>query len=111
MKTYLYVENDGNEINIVGKKGSYIYFNGFDFNEGFVEVEASPGMHIEEFAEIIVGCFEDGSNFERVCRENFIKSFCEYVIKGIKLKFNGVIIVVSKENAEVNGIVKAYFKN
>ena len=40
-----------------------IYVYGFE--NGIVEVQACPGMSIEEFAETIEGCFAMLSNFER----------------------------------------------
>lgn len=55
--------------------------------------------HISSFSEIVAGCFKEESNFgEEIrkafnCKENF-------TLNGIRFEFNGVTILVTKENAD-----------
>ncbi len=73
------------------------------FEDGVATVLPNLDCDITDFAEIIAGCFAKDSNFgEEVmsafnCNENAKFS-------GIKFNFNGVTLVVTKENADADKI-------
>lgn len=63
----------------------------------------TPGDGFSEFVEAVVGCFNDDSNFgievlrTYDCDEND-------TFTGIKFTFNGVTLIVTKENADIDVI-------
>ncbi len=85
-----------------------IYVYGFE--DGIVEVRACPGMSIEEFAQVIEGCFASLSNFA----EEIIKDFNPPLgtkLKGIKVVFNDIhVCTATKEYHNAKDIVSKYFE-
>ena len=77
------------------------------FEDGIVTVDPVAGCNINTFAEAVAGCFNDDSNFGTEvlraydCDENA-------TFTGIKFKFNGVTLIVTKENADADGIYKEW---
>ena len=74
---------------------------------GFVKLAPAMEEIIYDFAEIIAGCFDRDSNFERVMRENF---GCKDEIKGIKFEFNDIPFTVRKGSSDAKNIVKEYLR-
>ena len=77
------------------------------FEDGIVTVDPVAGCNINTFAEAVAGCFNDDSNFGTEvlraydCDENA-------TFTGIKFKFNDVTLIVTKENADADGICKEW---
>lgn len=77
------------------------------FEDGIVTVDPVAGCNINIFAEAVAGCFNDDSNFGTEvlraydCDENA-------TFTGIKFKFNDVTLIVTKENADADGIYKEW---
>lgn len=77
------------------------------FEDGIVTVDPVAGCNINTFAEAVAGCFNDDSNFGTEvlraydCDENA-------TFTGIKFEFNGVTLIVTKENADADGIYKEW---
>ena len=75
--------------------------------DGIVTVEPGSGDRFNDFAEAVVGCFNDDSNFGTEvlrtydCDEND-------TFNGIKFTFNGVTLIVTKENADMDVINKEW---
>lgn len=85
-----------------------IYVYGFE--KGIVEVHACPGMSIEEFAEVIEGCFAMLSNFEREIRKAF-NAKVGTKVEGIKAVFNNIYVcTATKEEHNASNIVHKYFE-
>lgn len=77
------------------------------FEDGIATVNPICGCTITEFAETVAGCFADGSNFG----DEVLKAFdCEEndTFTGIKFEFNGVTLVVTKENADKDKIYEEW---
>lgn len=73
------------------------------FENGIATVDPMCGSTITEFAAMVAGCFEADSNFT----EELLSAFeCEEgtEFNGIKFEFNGVTLVVTKENADAEKI-------
>ena len=51
--------------------GTHIILTVRKFENGIAELKPSPGCPIDKFAEIIVGCFDEGSNFEVMLQRIF----------------------------------------
>ena len=75
------------------------------FEDGIVTVDHVAGCSIDTFAEAVAGCFNEDSNFgtEVLRAYNCDKNS---TFTGIKFKFNGVTLVVTKENADKDRIYK-----
>lgn len=77
------------------------------FEDGIVTVDPVAGCNINTFAEAVAGCFNDDSNFGTEvlraynCDENS-------TFKGIKFEFNGVTLIVTKENADAERIYQEW---
>lgn len=77
------------------------------FEDGIVTVDPVAGCNINTFAEAVAGCFNDDSNFGTEvlraydCDENA-------TFTGIKFEFKGVTLIVTKENADADGIYKEW---
>lgn len=77
------------------------------FEDGIVTVDPVAGCNIKTFAAAVAGCFNDDSNFGSEvlraynCDENA-------TFTGIKLEFNGVTLIVTKENADVERIYEEW---
>lgn len=85
-----------------------IYVYGLE--DGIVEVRACPGMSIEEFAEVIDGCFASLSNFEEETLKVYNVKPCTK-LKGIKVVFNDIhVCTATKENHNVRDITRKYFE-
>ncbi len=77
------------------------------FEDGIATVDPMCGSTITEFAETVAGCFADESNFG----DEVIKAFeCDEnaTFTGIKFEFNGVTLVVTKENADKDKIYEEW---
>lgn len=72
------------------------------FENGIAVVNPMCGMEITAFSRLMAGCFEEGSNFEAELCEAFN---CETALTGIRFEFNGVTVLVTKENANTEQIV------
>lgn len=75
------------------------------FEDGIVTVHPVAGCSIDTFAEAVAGCFNEDSNFgtEVLGAYNCDKNS---TFTGIKFEFNGVTLVVTKENADKDRIYK-----
>ncbi len=77
------------------------------FDDGIATVDPMIGSSITDFAEIVAGCFADDSNFG----DEIIEAFdCDEnaTFIGIKFEFNGVTLVVTKENADKDKIYEEW---
>lgn len=72
------------------------------FENGIAVVNPMCGTEITAFSGLMAGCFEEGSNFEAELCEAFN---CETTLTGIQFEFNGVTVLVTKENANMEQIV------
>ncbi len=73
------------------------------FEEGIATVDPMAGCSIDSFAEVVAGCFDEQSNFA----EELLGAFdCDEgtAFTGIKFEFNGVTLLVTKENSDANKI-------
>lgn len=69
------------------------------FEKGIVTISPRAGIDISEFAERVAGCFNEDSNFG----SEVLKAYdCDETatFTGIEFKFNGVMLTVTKENAD-----------
>ena len=80
-----------------------------DFEDGFATVQPPIGTYIQDFADIIAGCLVKDSNFDFEVLNSYKHSVYE-TFKGIKLKFNNIIVPVMKENANPEVIYKIWEK-
>ena len=73
------------------------------FEDGIATIDPMLGCTINSFAEVVAGCFDEDSNFASVLLQAFD---CDEgtAFAGIKFKFNGVTLLVTKENADANKI-------
>ncbi len=77
------------------------------FDNGIVTVGPTTGCTLNDFAEILEGCFNEKSNFGTEvmkaynCDENT-------TFTGIRFKFNNVTVTVTKENANKDAILKEW---
>ena len=73
------------------------------FENGIAVADPMCGCSITSFAEMIAGCFDEDSNFKS---ELLIAFDCDEntAFKGIQFNFNGVILLVTKENADKDKI-------
>lgn len=109
MATMVYFERiwayDGTKIFATNKEDEFIWVNSFE--NGIVMVEPTLGTSISNYAELIAGCFEEESNFASEIISVFeCESNTNFI--GIQFVFNGVTILVTKENADKEKICKAY---
>lgn len=98
-------DNTSRIFRIVFPKRDTLWVNSFE--DGIVTVDPSAGSDIRDFAEIIAGCFKKDSNFE----EEIFKAFDSdenATFRGIKFNFNGVTLVVTKENASKEKIYQEW---
>ncbi len=78
------------------------------FEDGIVTIDPMCGCALNQFSEIVVGCFAKESNFG----DEVIKAFeCDEnsTFTGIKFTFNGVTLVVTKENADESIIYEEWY--
>lgn len=77
------------------------------FENGIVTIDPTLGCTINSFAEIVAGCFDEESNFTS---ELFPAFDCDEdtSFTGIKFEFNGVTLLVTKENADADKIYAEY---
>lgn len=77
------------------------------YSHGWATIQPDPICYIEDLAELVEGCFLNGSNFPR----EVMKAF-EYnsVFEGVEFEFNGVTIKVNHKNFKKEEIMKAYWK-
>lgn len=74
------------------------------FENGIVTINPTYGSTITSFAEIIAGCFDESSNFTYELSKAM--GYSENTIfTGIKFDFNGITIMVTKENANKDKIL------
>ena len=75
--------------------------------DGIVTVNPVGGCTITEFANTVAGCFNDDSNFgaEVLRAYNYDENT---TFTGIKFKFNGVTLTVTKENADAEKIYQEW---
>lgn len=77
------------------------------FEDGIATVKPVGGCTITELAKAVAGCFNDDSNFGTEvlrayeCDENA-------TFTGIKFEFNGVTLIVTKENADAKRIYQEW---
>lgn len=72
-----------------------------DFKDGVVYVDPMPGEEIQNFINIIVGCFNKYSNFSIEVAKAFKSKDLPY---GIEFNFNGAKILVTATNRDPIGI-------
>lgn len=73
------------------------------FKDGIATADPMCGCTITSFAEMIAGCFDEDSNFT----SELLRAFdCEADTNfiGIQFEFNGVMLLVTKENADKDKI-------
>lgn len=74
------------------------------FTNGIATAIPPAGCSITSFAELIDGCFEEGSNFT----SELLKAFgydAETAFTGIQFNFNDILVLVTKENATKDRII------
>lgn len=77
------------------------------YSHGWATIQPDPICYIEDLAELVEGCFLNGSNFPKEVMRAF-----EYnsVFCGINFEFNGVQLMVNYKNFHKEEIMKAYWK-
>lgn len=75
------------------------------FSDGIALIEPLCGTMIEEFAELIAGCFDEESNFQELLQKVF-KERCE--LKAIVFRFNEVVLTVTELNADADKIYQEW---
>lgn len=73
------------------------------FENGIATIEPMPGCAINSFTEVVAGCFDEESNFAEELLEAFDRDYGT-AFTGIKFEFNGVTLLVTKENADAGKI-------
>lgn len=77
------------------------------FEDGIATVDPVGGCTITEFAKAVAGCFNDDSNFgTEVLRAYECDQNATFT--GIKFEFNGVTLIVTKENADAERIYQEW---
>lgn len=76
------------------------------FENGVVTVDVPIGISLKEFASVIVGCFDEKSNFKQQLAFVFKKP--EVEIRAFEFSFNEVEFFVVKANGNVNRIIQRY---
>ena len=103
MATMVKRQNIGNTISFWTNLGGSIFVD--SFKDGIVDVVVT-GDTIRESIKIIVGCFDNNSNFQiELCKALNINS----PIRGIHTSINGVDFIITKENANVRKVLREYF--
>lgn len=84
-------------LDLIECKNDYLCVGSFE--NGEVTVYAM--LDIKTFAKIIAGCFDEKSNFAT----ELLKGYDVHTtFTSIKFKFNGVLVTVTKENADADKI-------
>ena len=73
------------------------------FEDGVAVADPMPGCRITDFAELVAGCFDEDSNFVFELLRTY-NCDGDAPFTGIKFEFNGVTILVTKENADKDKI-------
>lgn len=77
-----------------------------NFSDGFATVSPIPRTYIDDFVDLIIGCFDEQSNFPSAIKKVYQCEECEFL--GIKFIFNEVTITVTKETADKEKILAEY---
>lgn len=77
------------------------------FEGGFATVQPPKGTYIHDFAEIIVGCLMENSNFPFEVLSGFNHDVCD-TFNGIKFKFNNVTITLTRKDTDSDEICKRW---
>ena len=83
------------------------YIKVISYTYGWAIVEPLPCEYIDDFAEVICGCFEKGSNFHKELNKAYGKNSA---FKGIDFSFNEVLISVTKKNCDKETVIENYRK-
>lgn len=78
-----------------------------NFEEGIAEVIPGPGCPIDKFAETIVGCFAEGSNFEAMLQKIFHTGD---KLEGIKGFFNGIELCLATKGATAEQVASRWYQ-
>ena len=97
--------SDGSKYFLVVGDESFRYIKVKSYSYGWANVIPLPAEYINDFAEIIEGCFERSSNFHKELNKAYGKNSS---FKGIEFKFNDVFIRVTKKNSSKEEIIKMY---
>lgn len=75
------------------------------YSHGWATIVPSPICYIGDLAELVEGCFMNGSNFSKEVMRAF-----EYnsVFCGIEFYFNGVHVMVNNKNFSKEKIIEQY---
>ena len=98
-------EEDYRILRTSSKKIEILYVEAF--KNGIATISPIGGYNINDFAEVLAGCFEEDSNFASEllrayeCDENT-------TFKGIQFTFNDATVTVTKENAEASRIYEEW---
>ncbi len=83
------------------------YIKVISYTYGWASVMPSPCEYIDDFAEVICGCFEKGSNFHKELNKAYGKNSA---FKGIDFSFNDVLVSVTKRNCDKDTVIENYRK-
>ena len=82
----------------------------YSFNKGIATVDSLVEYPITSFMKMIVGCFEEKSNFEK----KILKAFnCKKgtTLSGVKFEFNNESLLVTIKKSKNNKIYAKWLKN
>ena len=79
------------------------------YNNGIATVYPAVFTSIEDWARVIEGCFAEGSNFEKEIMDTY-STYGKQPLKAIKFAFDGVLMTITKKNANAEQIVDYYWK-
>ena len=83
------------------------YIKVISYTYGWANVVPLPGEYIDDFAEVICGCFERGSNFHKELNKAYEKNSA---FKGIDFSFNDIQFCVTKKNCDKDTVIESYRK-
>ena len=75
------------------------------YSHGWATIVPSPICYIEDLAELVEGCFLNGSNFKKEVMRVFEYNSRFY---GIEFYFNGIHIMVNNMNFQKEKIIATY---
>ncbi len=102
----------------IGKNSKYVIFEVDSetllyirgITDGIVEIQLTPGIRIEKFAQIIEGCFSPFSNFKKQILIAFELPI-ETKVNGIKCMINSLHICTATNRLHSRGWIVNCWKN
>lgn len=88
-------------------KGGTLWVKSFE--NGMAVFDPMAGENLSDFATLVAGCFEEGSNVEEELQKAYNLD-SDAKLTAIQFEFNGEVITVTKENADKDKIVDEYHR-